>query len=479
MFVAGMTLIQKVNDDVKDTDGHGMYSRYPCINGCLFQFSIWIRDVWDQAYILEAALFSQDFMDVIRAGPHTVSAGCFVRSCWLHMITTGRCLMVLTGRLTVIAACTLQFVLIGYNFAGCLHDGGSKIQILADKKCATIGWWWIKPVSAAVDTGTSTREGNQIRNPSGIRYRLFKRYDFNQVFTGLANWSQSCRDHEIKIYRSQLTTLDGRTSMRELADSALAGKCRDGQLFYVSKSWLSQWYKDDTGPTAASNRCPHGALLPEHVVGFDSNETLVWLCVASSELCLKSLANLLEYHLSLFCFQKYCVEESYFTSWNAQRPDSTVEEEEKIRWLIHEGDGTKDTTFTKETWIEQDDAKAIVNAKAISPNLEITLIDFGNASIKEIKKASDGNVTELNGVPPPEESVYKDTKLKPLTWLPKIYELGPLTLVEFGYLLKKKKLGKNDDLIDAVNPDSRKEISAVRDANMRMLKRGEKRLFQM
>ncbi|GKA48906.1 hypothetical protein Tco_0741864 [Tanacetum coccineum] len=50
---------------------------------------------------------------VIRAGPHTVSAGCFVRSCWLHMITTGRCLMVLTGRLTVIAAYTLQFVLIG------------------------------------------------------------------------------------------------------------------------------------------------------------------------------------------------------------------------------------------------------------------------------------------------------------------------------------------------------------------------------
>ncbi|GJZ87828.1 glutamate--tRNA ligase, cytoplasmic, partial [Tanacetum coccineum] len=145
----------------------------------------------------------------------------------------------------------------------------------------------------------------------------------------------------------------------------------------------------------------------------------------------------------------------------------------------YEGDGTKDTTFTKEIWIEQADAKAIVDAKAISPNLEITLIDFGNASIKEIKKASNGNVTELNGVLPPEESVYKATKLKPLTWLPEIYELGLLTLVEFAYILKKKKLGKNDDLIDAVNPDSRKEISTVGDANMRMLKRGEKRLFQM
>ncbi|GJW51590.1 glutamate--tRNA ligase, cytoplasmic [Tanacetum coccineum] len=116
---------------------------------------------------------------------------------------------------------------------------------------------------------------------------------------------------------------------------------------------------------------------------------------------------------------------------------------------------------------------------AISPNLEITLMDCRNASIKEIKKDSDGNVTELNRVLPPEGSVYKATKLKPLTWLPEINELAPLTLVEFGYLLKKNKLGENDDLIDAVNPDSRKEISAVGDANMRMLKRGEKRLFQM
>ncbi|GKC31721.1 glutamate--tRNA ligase, cytoplasmic [Tanacetum coccineum] len=96
-----------------------------------------------------------------------------------------------------------------------------------------------------------------------------------------------------------------------------------------------------------------------------------------------------------------------------------------------------------------------------------------NASIKEIKKDSDGNVTELNRVLPPEGSVYKSTKLKPLTWLPEINELAPLTLVEFGYLLKKNKLGDNENLIDAVNPNSKKEITAVRDENMRKLKHGE------
>ncbi|GKA48251.1 glutamate--tRNA ligase, cytoplasmic [Tanacetum coccineum] len=89
----------------------------------------------------------------------------------------------------------------------------------------------------------------------------------------------------------------------------------------------------------------------------------------------------------------------------------------------YEGAGMKDTTFTKEIWIEQVDAKAIADAEAISGNLDITLMDWGNASIKEIKKNSDGNVTKLNGVLPPEGSVYKPTKLN-VTWLPEINELA-------------------------------------------------------
>ncbi|GJU00705.1 glutamate--tRNA ligase, cytoplasmic [Tanacetum coccineum] len=54
----------------------------------------------------------------------------------------------------------------------------------------------------------------------------------------------------------------------------------------------------------------------------------------------------------------------------------------------YEGAGMKDTTFTKEIWIEQVDAKAIADAEAISGNLDITLMDWGNASIKEIKDPS-------------------------------------------------------------------------------------------
>nr|GMD75431.1 ubiquitin carboxyl-terminal hydrolase 26 [Ipomoea batatas] len=63
--------------------------------------------------------------------------------------------------------------------------------------------------------------------------------------------------------------------MKDLAEAALAGKCLDGKLFYISKSWLQQWLRRknvdspceaDAGPTA-SIRCPHGELLPELAPG--------------------------------------------------------------------------------------------------------------------------------------------------------------------------------------------------------------------
>ncbi|GKA24813.1 glutamate--tRNA ligase, cytoplasmic [Tanacetum coccineum] len=101
-------------------------------------------------------------------------------------------------------------------------------------------------------------------------------------------------------------------------------------------------------------------------------------------------------------------------------------------------------------------------------------------------KDSDGNVTELNRVLPPEGSVYKTTKLK-LTWLLEINELSPPTLLEFGYLLNKNKLSDNEKLIDDVNPNSKKEITAF-ESGLTTLEKvkawrdtsaGEKRLFQM
>ncbi|CAM8961945.1 unnamed protein product [Rhodiola kirilowii] len=131
----------------------------------------------------------------------------------------------------------------------------------------------------------------------------------------------------------------------------------------------------------------------------------------------------------------------------------------------YEGAGEKCTTFTRRIWIDFSDANSI------SENEEITLMDWGNAIGKKIVRNDDGNVTELVGVLHLQGSV-KTTKLK-LTWLPDTNELVNLLLVEFDYLITKKKLEEGEDFVDVINPTTKREITAVGDSNMRNLKRGE------
>ncbi|KAH9684840.1 glutamate--tRNA ligase cytoplasmic [Citrus sinensis] len=131
----------------------------------------------------------------------------------------------------------------------------------------------------------------------------------------------------------------------------------------------------------------------------------------------------------------------------------------------YEGAGEKATTYTKRIWIDHADAQLI------SANEEITLMDWGNAIVKEISRDQDGNVTQLSGFLHLEGSV-KNTKLK-LTWLPETNELVNLTLVGFDYLITKKKLEEGEDFLDVLNPCTRFETAAIGDSNMRNLKRGE------
>uniref|UniRef100_A0A6N2LKR2 glutamate--tRNA ligase n=1 Tax=Salix viminalis TaxID=40686 RepID=A0A6N2LKR2_SALVM len=131
----------------------------------------------------------------------------------------------------------------------------------------------------------------------------------------------------------------------------------------------------------------------------------------------------------------------------------------------HEGAGEKATTYTNRIWVDHADAELI------SVNEEITLMDWGNAIVKEIEKDQNGKVTHLSGVLHLEGSV-KTTKLK-LTWLPDTSELVNLTLVDFDYLITKKKLEEGESFQDVLNPFTKKETAALGDSNMRNLKRGE------
>ncbi|POO04137.1 Glutamyl-tRNA synthetase, archaeal/eukaryotic cytosolic [Trema orientale] len=131
----------------------------------------------------------------------------------------------------------------------------------------------------------------------------------------------------------------------------------------------------------------------------------------------------------------------------------------------YEGAGEKATTFTRRIWLDYADAGLI------AADEEVTLMDWGNAIIKGIEKDREGKVTQLTGVLHPEGSV-KTTKLK-LTWLPETNELVNLSLVEFDYLITKKKLEEGEDFLDVLNPCTKKETAALGDSNIRNLKRGE------
>ncbi|PSS08412.1 Glutamate--tRNA ligase [Actinidia chinensis var. chinensis] len=131
----------------------------------------------------------------------------------------------------------------------------------------------------------------------------------------------------------------------------------------------------------------------------------------------------------------------------------------------YEGAGEKATTYTRQIWIERADAESV------SVDEEITLMDWGNAIVKEIQKDEHGNVLRLTGILHLEGSV-KTTKLK-LTWLPEMSELVNLSLMEFDYLITKKKLEEGEDFIDVLNPCTKKETAALGDPNMRNLQRGE------
>ncbi|KAJ4717556.1 Glutamate--tRNA ligase [Melia azedarach] len=131
----------------------------------------------------------------------------------------------------------------------------------------------------------------------------------------------------------------------------------------------------------------------------------------------------------------------------------------------YEGAGEKATTYTKRIWLDHADAESI------SVDEEVTLMDWGNAIVKEISRDQDGKVTQLTGVLHLEGSV-KTTKLK-LTWLPESNELVNLMLVGFDYLITKKKLEEGEDFLDVLNPCTKIETAAVGDSNMRNLKRGD------
>ncbi|KAI9199226.1 tRNA synthetases class I, catalytic domain-containing protein [Polychytrium aggregatum] len=140
--------------------------------------------------------------------------------------------------------------------------------------------------------------------------------------------------------------------------------------------------------------------------------------------------------------------------------------------------GVKQTVFSPEIYLEWDDAKDLEVGE------EVTLMDWGNAIVEKITWSLDGSSfiamidLKLNL-----EGDFRKTKKK-LTWLarppsdprtPHDAETAPirLTLIEYTYLINKKKLEEDDEVTDCLTPVSMFTKAAWGDGNLRHLKKGD------
>ncbi|PNS14690.1 hypothetical protein CAC42_1712 [Sphaceloma murrayae] len=145
---------------------------------------------------------------------------------------------------------------------------------------------------------------------------------------------------------------------------------------------------------------------------------------------------------------------------------SGIVTEDRPRHVKNPAVGLKKVTYSSDIWLDQDDAKTFVVAE------EITLMGWGNAIIRRIHlDEGDSNVKEVEL----DLHLAGDFKLtkKKVTWLSKDQALSPVRLHDFGYLIKKDKLEKDDDILENLNQHSETVEDAWADSNVAGLRRGE------
>ena len=105
---------------------------------------------------------------------------------------------------------------------------------------------------------------------------------------------------------------------------------------------------------------------------------------------------------------------------------------------------------------------------------QITLMDWGNAIVRS-KTVGDGGVVTAIEMDLHLEGDFRKTKKK-ITWLARPtteHPLADVTLLDYDYLITKKKLEENDELQDFVSPVTEFRSEAYADANVKELKKGD------
>ena len=125
--------------------------------------------------------------------------------------------------------------------------------------------------------------------------------------------------------------------------------------------------------------------------------------------------------------------------------------------------GTKQVLFSNEIYLEYDDVKDMAVGE------EVTLMDWGNAFVTALTPSGDSFSVEMKLNL---EGDFKKTKKK-LTWLSVSPDVLPVKLVDFDYLISKKKLEEEDELSNFITPVTKFETVAVGDSNLKALKKGD------
>ncbi|KAL4067745.1 tRNA synthetases class I, catalytic domain-containing protein [Scleroderma yunnanense] len=130
--------------------------------------------------------------------------------------------------------------------------------------------------------------------------------------------------------------------------------------------------------------------------------------------------------------------------------------------------GEKKTVYSNMILLEQEDAASFEDGE------EITLMDWGNAIIRSKQTGSSSEILSLT-MDLHLKGDFRKTKKK-ITWLAQATEehlLVDVTLLDYDYLITKKKLEDDDDVRDFVTPVSEFREDALADANVKTLERGD------
>lgn len=134
--------------------------------------------------------------------------------------------------------------------------------------------------------------------------------------------------------------------------------------------------------------------------------------------------------------------------------------------------GTKTTVFGPDILFEQSDAAAFEEGE------EVTLMDWGNAIVRK-KHAGSKGVERLE-LEAHLDGDFKQTKKK-VTWLAAESaqnHLTPVTLLDFDYLITKKKLEEEDKFTDFLTAQSIFSTQAIADKNVASLAKGAEIQFE-